>query len=159
MIKAKFRRVYRRILPVPARQWLVRNFRYPYAGKVDFGDLKRTKPISQVWGLDRGMPVDRYYIGCFLSRYASAVRGHALEIGENRYTLQHGGEQVTKSDILHVAEGFPSATIIADLTRAEHIPSDTFDCIICTQTLHLIFEVDQAIGTLYRILKPGGLSW
>jgi SAM-dependent methyltransferase len=157
MIKSKVRNVYRHILPIPARQWLVRNFRYPYAGKIDFGDFKRTKPISQVWGLDRGTPVDRYYIECFLASHSSNVRGHVLEIGENTYTLRYGGEHVLKSDILHVADGHPQATIIADLTRAEHIPANTFDCIICTQTLHLIYELNLAIDTLHRILKPGGI--
>jgi ubiquinone/menaquinone biosynthesis C-methylase UbiE len=44
---------------------------------------------------------------------------------------------------------------VADLTHADHIPSDTFDCIICTQVLFLIFDVRTAIRTLYRILKPG----
>lgn len=156
-MKSQLRTFYRRILPVSARQWLTRNFRYPYAGKIDFGDLRRTQPISRVWGLDRGLPVDRYYIEQFLAAQSTEVRGHALEIGENRYTLRFGGTKVTKSDILHVAEGTPNATIIADLTRAGHIPSETFDCIICTQTLHLIFEVELAIETLYRILKPGGV--
>jgi ubiquinone/menaquinone biosynthesis C-methylase UbiE len=46
---------------------------------------------------------------------------------------------------------------VADLTCASHIPSDTFDCIILTQTLHLIYDVRAALTTLYRILKPGGV--
>ena len=49
------------------------------------------------------------------------------------------------------------ATLVADLTRAENIPSNTFDCIICTQTLMFIYNVQAAIRTLYRILKPGGV--
>ncbi|HLA98093.1 MAG TPA: methyltransferase domain-containing protein [Anaerolineales bacterium] len=155
-MRARLRSLYRRLLPVPARQWLTRNFRYPYANKIDLGDLGRTQPISRVWGLDRGTPVDRYYIHNFLASWSAAIRGHVLEIGEDTYTRQYGGERVQKSDILHVAEGAPNATIIADLTRAEHIPAVTFDCIICTQTLHLIYEVDLAIFTLRRILKPGG---
>ena len=141
---------------MPARQWLTRNLRYPYANKIDLGDLGRTQPVSRVWGLDRGTPVDRYYIQNFLSAWSADVRGYVLEIGGNTYTLQYGGERVEMSDILHVSEGAPNATIIADLTRAEHIPSKTFDSIICTQTLHLIFEIDLAIATLHRILKPGG---
>src|SRR5690348_8634455 len=35
-------------------------------GRVNFGDLRRLKPISVVWGFDRGRPVDRYYIEQFL---------------------------------------------------------------------------------------------
>ena len=28
--------------------------------RVEFGDLRRLTPISPVWGLDRGIPLDRY---------------------------------------------------------------------------------------------------
>ena len=37
------------------------------------------------------------------------------------------------------------------------IPSDTFDCIILTQTLQFIYDFRAAIETLFRILKPGGV--
>jgi SAM-dependent methyltransferase len=40
---------------------------------------------------------------------------------------------------------------------APDIPSNTFDCIIMTQTLQYIYETRSAINTLYRILKPGGV--
>jgi SAM-dependent methyltransferase len=43
------------------------------------------------------------------------------------------------------------------LTCAPELSADTFDCIICTQTLQFIYEVRAAIGTLHRILKPGGV--
>jgi ubiquinone/menaquinone biosynthesis C-methylase UbiE len=46
---------------------------------------------------------------------------------------------------------------VGDLTCADFIPSDTFDCVILTQTLHLIYDVRAALKTLYRILKPGGV--
>jgi SAM-dependent methyltransferase len=62
-----------------------------------------------------------------------------------------------KKDILHVVEGNPAATIVADLAQADHIPSNLFDCIILTQTLHLVYNVDAALQTLCRILKPGGV--
>ena len=31
-----------------------------------------------------------------------------------------------------------------------------YDCIVLTQTLHLIFDFAAAVRTCYRILKPGG---
>jgi SAM-dependent methyltransferase len=151
------RNLFRSILPVPARRWFVRNFRYPYGDHLDFGNLRRTEPISRVWGLDRGVPVDRYYIEKFLGSHASDIRGHVLEVGNNKYTVRYGGANVWKSDILHVSEQDPHATIIGDLTSANHIPSDTFTCIICTQTLHLIYDMEAAIRTLCRILAPGGV--
>ena len=37
------------------------------------------------------------------------------------------------------------------------LPADTFDCIICTQTLQLIYEVPTAIRNLHRCLRPEGV--
>jgi SAM-dependent methyltransferase len=59
--------------------------------------------------------------------------------------------------VLHVAEGNPQATIVADLARADHIPSNAFDCVVLTQTLHLIYDARSAVQTLHRILRPGGV--
>jgi len=114
-------------------------------------------PISRELGFDRGQPIDRYYIENFLARHAEDIGGRVLEIGDDSYTRQYGGSRVKHSDVLHVTEGNPQATIIADLTRADHVPSDAFDCIIFTQTLHLIYDVRPAIRTLHRILKPDGV--
>lgn len=114
-------------------------------------------PISREFGFERGTPVDRYYIETFLARHASDIQGHVLEVGDDTYTRRFGGGRVTKKDILHAHGGNPAATIVADLARANHIPSNLFDCIILTQTLHLVYNVPAAIETLCRILKPGGV--
>jgi glycosyltransferase involved in cell wall biosynthesis/peptidoglycan/xylan/chitin deacetylase (PgdA/CDA1 family)/SAM-dependent methyltransferase len=129
----------------------------PPVGKARFGDLRRLTPISSNWGLDRGRPIDRYYVEKFLAQHASTIRGRVLEIGDNSYTKAFGGDRVAISDVLHVTEGNPMATIVGDLTRAGHIPSDSFDCIILTQTLQLIYDARAALQTLHRILKPDGV--
>jgi glycosyltransferase involved in cell wall biosynthesis/peptidoglycan/xylan/chitin deacetylase (PgdA/CDA1 family)/SAM-dependent methyltransferase len=129
----------------------------PPVGKAHFGDLRRLTPISSNWGLDRGRPIDRYYVENFLAQHASIIRGRVLEIGDNSYTKVFGGDRVAISDVLHVTEGNPMATIVGDLTRADHIPSDSFDCIILTQTLQLIYDARAALETLHRILKPDGV--
>ena len=125
-------------------------------GGIDFGTLRRLEPLSRIFGLDRGLPIDRYYITGFLSDHAPDVRGHVLEIAEDTYTRRFGRRRVTKSDVLSMDEG-GKTTIVADLTAADEVPSNTFDCIICTETLHLIYDVQAAIHTLHRILKPGGV--
>ena len=130
--------------------------RRPWIGEVSFGDLRRLRPISRRYGLNRGRPIDRYYIEAFLARQADEIRGHVLEIKDASYTRRYGGGRVSVSDVLDVAEDNRRATIVADLTRADHVPSDAFDCIIITQTLHFIYDVRSAIQTLHRILKPGG---
>jgi SAM-dependent methyltransferase len=132
---------------------------WPIVGHVRFGDLSRLQPISRVFGLDRGdraCCIDRYYIEQFLSARAGDIRGRVLEIADDSYTTQFGNARVTQRDILHVNDTNPRATIIADLTKADHIPDDSFDCIICTQTLQFIYDVRAAVRTLHRILRPGG---
>lgn len=151
------RQIAKQLLPDRLYRKVVRLTRLPPVGRVNFGSLRRLQPVSRVWGLERGNPVDRYYLERFLARHASDIQGHVLEIGGDAYTVRFGRERVSKSDILHVAEGYPKTTIVADLTQADHVPSDTFDCIICTQTLQLIYEAPKAIRTLHRLLKPGGV--
>ena len=46
---------------------------------------------------------------------------------------------------------------IADLRRADAIPSATYDCIILTQTLQLIDDIPAVLAECARILRPGGV--
>lgn len=151
---ANLKQIAKQLIPWSVYQAILNWRRRPL---VRFGSLRRVKPISRMFGHDRGRSINRYYIEQFLSAHASDIRGYVLEIGDNRYTRKFGGNGVTRSDVLHVIEGNPSATIVADLTCADHIPSDTFDCIIFTQTLQFIYDVRAALWHLQRILRPGGV--
>lgn len=149
----------KRTLPGPIQRWLrsVLGSERPRIGRVQFGDLRRTEPIARDFGYQRGGPVDRYYIEGFLERHSEDVRGRVLEIGEDTYTRRFGTTKISQSDVLHVKEGNPQATFVGDLAVGDNLPSDAFDCVIVTQTLHLIYDVRAAIRTLHRILKPGGV--
>lgn len=128
-------------------------------GKINWGNFSRTKPFSDDFGYDRGGPVDRYYIESFLQKNAADIKGRVLEIGDNAYTMQFGNTNVAKSDVLHIYPDNPAATIVGDLSKANEIPiaDNTFDCIVLTQTLHLIYDFHAAIQQCHRILKPGGV--
>jgi SAM-dependent methyltransferase len=147
----------RRVLSDDSRRRLRRLRAWPPVGSLRLGSLRRVTPLSRNYGFDRGTPVDRYYIDRFLTRHARDVRGRVLEVGDDEYTRRYGGDRVEAVDVLHVEEGNPQATIVADLTDAPAIPSERFDCVICTQTLLLIYDIPAAIGTLHRILRPGGV--
>ncbi len=124
---------------------------------LEWGSFRRLKPISLDWGFDRGLPIDRYYIESFLAQHADDIHDRTLEIEDDMYTSRFGGNRTTVRDVLHVEEGNPKATIVADLTCAEHIPDNRFDCVVLTQTLQLIYDTRAALRTIHRILKPGGV--
>ena len=107
---------------------------------VRLGDLRCLQPVSREYGFDRGQPIDRYYIARFLAANASLVQGRALEIGGDEYTREFGEGRVTRSDILNVNAGVPNTTFVADLTTGAGVPDAAFDCVILTQTLHLILR-------------------
>jgi SAM-dependent methyltransferase len=121
-------------------------------------------PVSREFGLDRGKPIDRYYIEDFLERHAGqrnyapgAVQGVVLEVGEDVYAKRFADPgRLERVDVLDASPANSRATVIADITDAPELSSDTYDCVICTQTLLLIYDVRAAVRTLHRVLKPGG---
>ncbi len=153
----------KRLLPEPLRRPL-REARRRWRARLlplwrvrSFDRLRRVTPLSRDWGYDRGQPIDRYYIERFLAKHGSDVRGRVLEIVDATYTRRFGDGRVTRSDVLDLNPANPAATIVDDLAVGDHIPSGAFDCIICTQTLLLIYDVRAAVRTLQRALRPGGV--
>lgn len=120
------------------------------------GTLRRTTPLSEAWGYDRGTPVDRYYIDEFLGGHRADVRGHVLEVRDTRYADRFG-EPGTTVDVLDIDAENPKATLVCDLAAADSIASETFDCFILTQTLQYIPDLRAALRHARRVLKPGGV--
>jgi glycosyltransferase involved in cell wall biosynthesis len=149
------------VVPSDTRKWLSalrqRLQLRPPLGWVRFGNLRRLTPISRNFGFDRGLPVDRVYIEAFLASHAADVQGRVLEFGDNSYTLRFGGDRVIRSDVFSVGDARGTATFVGDLASTNDLPSDAFDCIIITQVLQLIYDLPEAVRTLYRVLKPGGI--
>lgn len=128
-----------------------------YAGGISFGDIGGTEPISDQFGFDRGLPVDRYFIHDFLQNNAQDIQGRTLEIGDDEYTARFGGSRTTQRDVLHVHAQNPAATIIGDLSVPDTLPENAFDCAVITQTLHLIYDMPAAVHELKRGLRQGGV--
>jgi len=155
-----------------AGAWRRRETVVPLVGLVRFGSLRRLTPISRTYGFDRGRPIDRYYIEDFLCRHAGDpqyaggdIQGRVLEVGDSYYLRRFGTfadapgpGKVHRFDVLHESGVNDEATIVGDLVSGANLPSDAFDYVICTQTLHVIYDVRAAIATLHRILRPGGVA-
>jgi SAM-dependent methyltransferase len=114
------------------------------------------QPVSREFGADRGQPLDRYYIEHFLSTYQADITGDVLEVEESIYSRKFG-QQVRSFNTLHITEKVTPETIVADLSQPELLPQNRFDCFICTQTFHYIYDIDRGVEGTYRLLKPGGV--
>ena len=144
------------LLPSAIRRWVTRQTRWPRVGNIRPSDLRRTEPISRSWGGDRGRPVDRQYIERFLASRAADVRGHVLEFGDDTYARRFGGPSL-HVDVADVSRANPKATMFVDLGTGDGMPESRFDCVVCTQTIHLIPDVGLAVAALRRSLTPGGV--
>lgn len=118
--------------------------------------LRRTRPLSDVWGFDRGTPVDRHYVEGFLAEHRGDIRGRVLEVQDSLYTDLFGSA-VEARDVLDVDPANPRATIVADLADSTKLPAGAFDCFILTQTLHLVYDLPAAVRSCHRLLRPGGV--
>jgi SAM-dependent methyltransferase len=143
-------RIAKDLIPRSARHRLRRILRPAF-----LGIARRTTPLSRHWGFDRGTPVDRYYIERFLQLHAVDIRGHVLEVKDRGY-MDRFGTAVTQRDVLDIDSSNQHATIVADLTAADHVDADQFDCFILTQTLQMIYDTRAAIRHAHRMLRPGG---
>jgi ubiquinone/menaquinone biosynthesis C-methylase UbiE len=59
--------------------------------------------------------------------------------------------------VLHVSAGASTATIVGDLAQPGTLPTEAFDCLVVTQTLHLVFDMRAAVVEMHRALKRGGV--
>lgn len=123
----------------------------------EWNDLRRVTPLSRNWGLDRGRPIDRFYIERFIASHRDDIRGRVLELLDSGLTYAYGDERVAQADVMDIDPGNYRATVVADLRAPVQIPDDTYDCIILTQTLHLIDDMPAVVEQAHRMLKPGGV--
>lgn len=125
--------------------------------KVNWHNLRSLKPISNVFGLDRGTPIDRVYIEDFLEKNKQHINGTICEISNNLYSKKYSNN-ATKYEILHYTDDNPQATIIGDLTKSTTLPKGNIDCFILTQTLNFIYDFKEAINGIYHMLNDNGIA-
>jgi len=117
---------------------------------------KKLAPISKKYGMNRGTPVDRYYINKFLEEYKNDIHGRCLEVRDSRYGQQYAS-RIEKLDILDIDTSNQEANLYGDLRKLDKIPDNVYDCIILTQVLQYIDDISSALKECYRVLKPGGV--
>ncbi len=120
------------------------------------GTLRRTRPLSDHWGRERGTPIDRWYIERFLEAHRADITGRVLEVRDPGY-VQRFGHALTRVDVLDIDPSNRRATITADLSAPGCLPQRAFDAIVLTQVLQYVQDVPVAVANLAASLVPGGV--
>ncbi|HXS74857.1 MAG TPA: methyltransferase domain-containing protein [Terracidiphilus sp.] len=161
-ISSSLKRI-KHLVPAPARQWL--NIRREEVERkmllldrvTDWSVLRRIHPYRPRLGERRGECVDRFYIDQFLAQNQDSIRGRVAEFQDSGYTLRYGGGRVTQTEIIDIDHRNTQRTVTLDLVETDSAPQSIFECIICTQTLFLIFDFKAAIRTIFKMLSIGGV--
>jgi SAM-dependent methyltransferase len=117
--------------------------------------FRRLRPLRE--GRQTGTAVVRYHWARFLEEHRSDIRGRALEVGATSTIRRYGGPNLVRADAIDLSPHGPDVTVAADLSRADAVPSDTWDCFVNQFTMHVIYDVDAALYHAVRILRPGGV--
>jgi glycosyltransferase involved in cell wall biosynthesis len=118
-------------------------------------EFRRLEPLRG--GRQTGTAIVRHYWAEFLNEHRNDLQGRALEIGTIATLRRYGGSAITRADALDLTAHGPDVTQVADLSRADHLLGDTYDCFVNQFTMHVIYDVDAALYHSVRLLKPGGV--
>lgn len=116
---------------------------------------RRLAPLGK--GRSAGLSIIRYYWADFLEQHQGDIRGHGLEVEETVTLRQYGGDQLTQADAIDLSAHSPEVRVVADLSRADQVASDTYDCFVIPFSTAVIYDIDAALYHAIRILKPGGV--
>lgn len=128
----------------------------PATNSINWGDLKKTVPICQAFGLTRGTPVDRYYLSQYLKEIQTQIDGNILEIGgipkdKDFYEVNPG----TSYQIMNIEPGL-GIDIVGDAHDPSIIKPESFDSIVIFNVLEHCYAPWQVVENIYTGLKPGG---
>lgn len=117
--------------------------------------FRRLTPLGA--GRSSGLSTIRYYWADFLEQHRADIRGHVLEIGETVTVRAFGGDQITQADALDLAAHSPEVKVVADLSRADHVAGEQYDCFVNQFTTTVIYDIAAFLYHSIRLLKPGGV--
>jgi hypothetical protein len=133
------------------RRW----FRWPIIRQLSSIRLRRLQPLHD--GASRGTPVVRYYNDQFLAEHERDISGRCLEIGDTAHIRRFGSPDVTHAEALDLSAHHPDVTVVADLSRADHVDGEQYDCFIIPFVMTVVYDVDAAIYHAIRLLRAGGV--
>lgn len=128
----------------------------PEVNSLDWGELKKTMPICNTFGLTRGTPIDRYYLSKFIGEIRSEITGEIIEIGgipKDQDFYQIKSQNSYK--ILNLEPGL-GIDIVGDVHDSTVVESESVDSIIIFNVLEHCYAPWIAVQNIYKWLKVGG---
>lgn len=135
--------------------WRTRWMTLPVVRRLRCMQFRRLRPLGG--GRQAGTPIVRHYWALFLEEHRHDLRGRALEIGTTATIRRYGGAAVTRAEAIDLTGHSPDVSVVADLSRADDVPSDGYDCFVNQFTTHVIHDIEAALYHSVRILRPGGV--
>jgi SAM-dependent methyltransferase len=128
----------------------------PTASTLHWGDLRRRVPLCSVFGFTRGTPIDRYYLGQFISEIRPQVTGTVLEVGGvllNRELYQFSN--ATKYLTLDVAAG-SGVTLVGDVHEPAALKPESLDAVVLFNVLEHCHNPRVVVQNIYSWLRVRG---
>jgi hypothetical protein len=117
--------------------------------------MRRLQPLYS--GRSAGLSIIRYYWADFLEQHQADVRGYGLEIEETTTLRQYGGEKLIQADAIDLSAHNAEVRVVADLSRADAIAGNQYDCFLIPFSTAVIYDIEAALYHAVRIVKPGGV--
>ena len=110
-------------------------------------------PVSSIYGLDRGTPIDRYYINNFITKNSQLIKGKILEVGDDRYS-QNFKNSILSVDVLtkdideNIKKNLDTRSnyFFGDFEQDLNLKNNYYDCLILTQVFQCIYKIETAIN-------------
>ena len=117
--------------------------------------MRRTEPISACYGVERGTPVDRYYLHRFLDNHRARITGRVIEIQGTSY-IDRFGVEVSEAHSVDIVSG-TSPTFVCDLAESEGVlPSNHYDCFLMPNSTQHFRKLKACLKQALRVVRPGG---
>jgi hypothetical protein len=117
--------------------------------------MRRLQPFYS--GRSAGLSIIRYYWADFLEQHQADIQGYGLEIEETVTLRQYGGDGLIRADAIDLSAHSPEVRCVADLSRADAIASEQYDCFLIPFSTAVIYDIEAALYHAVRILKPEGV--
>ncbi len=128
----------------------------PPFGQLEWGDVRRRRPVCQVFGAGRGTPIDRHYLSAFVDSVRSQITGDVLDIGGHRADRVHFRLGDLRSFRVADVEARPHVDVVGDVHDAALVPADSVDSILLFNVLEHCRDPHLVARNAHRWLRPGG---